>query len=80
MSRILIILCVKYPMCGLTFYTIQHINRLLDMTMNSRETHGHGTKIVKQPSRLNLRKFSFSHRVVDDRNSSLSKVVEARAG
>ena len=34
-------------------------------TMNSRETrgHGHGKKIVnlKQPSRLNLRKFSFSH-------------------
>ena len=32
-------------------------------TMNSRETCGHGKKIMKQPSRLNLRKFSFSHRV-----------------
>ena len=27
-------------------------------TMNSRETRGHGKKIMKQPSRLNLRKFS----------------------
>ena len=35
-------------------------------------------KIMKQPSRLNLRKFSFSHRVVDDWNSLPSKVVEAR--
>ena len=33
---------------------------------------------MKQPSRLNLRKFSFSHRVVDDWNSLPSKVVEAR--
>ena len=47
-------------------------------TMNSRETRGHGMKIMKQPSRLNLRKFSFSHRVVDDWNSLPSKVVEAR--
>ena len=47
-------------------------------TMNSRETRGHGKKIMKQPSRLNLRKFSFSHRVVDDWNSLPSKVVEAR--
>ena len=45
-------------------------------TMNPRETRGHGKKIMKQPSRLNLRKFSFSHMVVDDWNSS--KVVEAR--
>ena len=34
-------------------------------------------KIMKQTSRLNLRKFSFSHRVVDDRNSLPRKVVEA---
>ena len=27
-------------------------------TMNSRETRGYGKKIMKQPSRLNLRKFS----------------------
>ena len=47
-------------------------------TMNSRETRGHGKKIMKQPSRLNLRKFSFSHRVVDDCNSLPNKVVEAR--
>ena len=33
---------------------------------------------MKQPSRLNLRKFSFSHRVVVDWNSLPSKVVEAR--
>ena len=46
--------------------------------INSRETRGHGKKIMKQPSRLNLRKFSFSHRVVDDWNSLPSKVVEHR--
>ena len=46
-------------------------------TMNSRETRGHGMKIMKQTSRLNL-KFSFSHGVVDDWNSLPSKVVEAR--
>ena len=45
-------------------------------TMNSRETRGHGKKIMKQPSRLNLGKFSFSHRVVDDWNSLPSKVVQ----
>ena len=49
-----------------------------DFTMNSRETCGHGKKIMKQPSKLNLRKFSFSHRVVDDWNSLPSIVVEAR--
>ena len=42
------------------------------------ETRGHGKKIMKQSSRLNLRKSSFSHRVVDDWNSLQSKVVEAR--
>ena len=47
-------------------------------TMNSRETRGHGKKIIKQKSRLNLRKFSFSYRVVDHRNSLPSRVVEAR--
>ena len=43
--------------------------------MNSRETRGHGKKIMKQPSRLNLRKFSFSHRVVDDWNYLPSKDI-----
>ena len=47
-------------------------------TINSRETRGHGKKIMKQPNRLNLRNFSFSHRVVDDWYSLPSKVVEAR--
>ena len=47
-------------------------------TMNTRETRGHGIKIMKQTSRLNLRKFSFSHRVVVDWNSLPRKVVEAR--
>ena len=35
-------------------------------------------KTLEFPSRLNLRKFSFSHRVVDDWNSLPFKVVEAR--
>ena len=33
---------------------------------------------IKQTSRLNLRKFSLSHRVVDDWNPLPRKVVEAR--
>ena len=33
-------------------------------TMNSSKIRGHGMKIMKQTSRLNLRKFGFSHRVV----------------
>ena len=33
---------------------------------------------MKQPSRLNLRKFSFSLRAVDDWNSLPRRVVEAR--
>ena len=48
------------------------------ITMNSREIRSHGMKIMKQTSRLNLRKFSFSHRVVNDWKSLPSKVVEAR--
>ena len=35
-------------------------------------------EIIKQTRRLNLRKFSFSHRVVDDWNSLPKKVVETR--
>ena len=46
-------------------------------TMNTRETRGHGMKNMKQTSRLNLRKFCFSHRVVDDWNSLPRRVVEA---
>ena len=46
-------------------------------TMNSRATRGHGMKIMKEPGRLNLRKFSFSLRVVDDWNCLPRKVVEA---
>ena len=47
-------------------------------TMNTRETCSHGMQIMKQTSRLNLRKFSFYHRVVDDWNSLPRNVVEAR--
>ena len=47
-------------------------------TINTRETRGHEMKIIKQTSGLNLRKFSFSQRVVDDWNSLPNKVVEAR--
>ena len=47
-------------------------------SMNSRETRGRRMKIMKQLSKLNLAKFSFSHRVVDDYNFLPSKVVEAR--
>ena len=47
-------------------------------TMNSRETCGHKMKIMKQTSRLKLRKFSFTHKVLDDWNCKPSKVGEAR--
>ena len=44
-------------------------------TMNTRETRRHRMKIIKQTCRLNLRKLSFSHRVVDDWNFLLRNVV-----
>ena len=47
-------------------------------TMNTRETRGHGMKIMKQTSRLNFRKFSFTHRLADDGNALPRKVVEAQ--
>ena len=47
-------------------------------TMNTRETCSHGMQIMKQTSRLNLRMFSFYHRVVDDWNYLPRNVVEAR--
>ena len=47
-------------------------------TMNSREARGREMKIMKPTSRLNFKKFSFSHRVVDDWNYLPRKVVEAR--
>ena len=47
-------------------------------TMNTRETRGRGMKIMKRTSRLILKKFSFSHRVVDNLGLFAKKVVEAR--
>ena len=64
-----------------TFLIMKGIDDMLAshfFTLNSRETRGHGMKIMKHPSRLNLRKFSFSHRVVEDWNYVPSIVVDAR--
>ena len=47
-------------------------------TTNTRESHDKVMEIMKQPSRLDLRKFSFSHREEDDWNSLPSKTAEAR--
>ncbi len=47
-------------------------------TIPAREISGHGMTITKQTSRLNLMKFSFSHRVVDEWNSLQRKVFESR--
>ena len=47
-------------------------------TMNPRETRGNGKKIMKQPSRLKLRKFSFSKVTVSW--SQRCGAVQSRAG
>ena len=64
-----------------TFRIMKGIGDLLPsdfFTMNTRETRGYGMKIMKHTNKqLNSRKFSFSHRVVDDWNSLPRKVVEA---
>ena len=50
--------------------------------MNTRETRGHGMKLLKwQTSKLNLRKFSFSHGVVGDCHylpRQVGRLVESR--
>ena len=46
--------------------------------INTPRTHGHNQKIYKKHCRLNIRKYSFSQRVVDCWNTLPKEVVEAR--
>ena len=68
-----------------TIQTFRIVNDIDDLearyffTMNTSDTRGHGMKVMNKTSRLNLRKFSFSHSVADDWKSLPRKVVEARA-
>ena len=45
-------------------------------TISDKPTRGHNLKLVKQASRTNLRKFSFSNRVFEDWNQLPQEVVD----
>ena len=60
-----------------TFRIMKGIDHLEASDFFTTNTRGHGMKIIKQTSWLNSRKFSLSHRVVDDWNALPRKVVEA---
>jgi len=53
------------------------INQLFQLSPNIHSTRGHHLKLFKKPSRINVRKFFFSQRVVDGWNSLPSSVVES---
>ena len=69
--------CVSITSCGVT-KGIDALEASDFFTTNTRESHGKVMEIKKQPSRLDLRQFSFSHREEDDWNYLPSKTVEAR--
>ncbi|XP_072018234.1 uncharacterized protein [Amphiura filiformis] len=52
-------------------------NKLFVMKDSERDLRGHGLRIQKQHARLNIRKYSFTHRVVDQWNSLPKSAVEA---
>ena len=52
-------------------------NQLFQLSSNIHSTRGHHLKLFKKPCRINVRKFFFSQRVVDDWNSLPSNVVES---
>ena len=43
-----------------------------------RQTRGHDLKIFKKHTRLNIRKFFFTERIINDWNKLTQKAVEAK--
>ena len=65
-----------------TFRIIRGIDNLRTedfFTLSDSSTRGHSCKILKQTSRTNLRKFTFSNRVFTDWNNLPQDVVEAKS-
>ena len=54
-----------------------HKNSLFVLKETERDLRGHSLKIQKQHARLNIRKNSYSHRVVDHWNMLPKSAVEA---
>ena len=47
--------------------------------MDHRESRGHSYKIFKQRPRLNIRKYYFANRIVDEWNNLLREAVQAES-
>jgi len=63
-----------------TFRILNGIDRIDEdqfFTRSERQSRGHQFKLVKPRCRLNLRKHTFSNRIVDDWNALPAEVVEA---
>ena len=45
----------------------------------SNRCRGHKLKLKKPSSRLNIRKFSFAHRIIDEWNKLPEEVIESRS-
>ena len=56
---------------------IDNINADQFFTLSERQSRGHRLKLVKPRSRINLRKNTFSSRIVDNWNALPANVIEA---
>ena len=56
----------------------ENLNRDIFFKLDSNSTtRGHNLKLIKPRNRLNIRKFSFSHRVIDEWNRLPGEVVNS---
>ena len=58
-------------------YNLERIEKDHFFTFSQTMTRGHSKKFFKPRARLNIRKNSFSHRVIEDWNSLPESVVSA---
>ncbi|KAK3101483.1 hypothetical protein FSP39_003928 [Pinctada imbricata] len=58
---------------------LDHVNKEKIFPLNTNITRGHNKRIYKKYSRTNVRKFSFTQRVVETWNSLPANVVEAKS-
>ena len=62
-----------------TYKIMNNIDKAILFPQNTSNTRGHNVKIHKRHCRTNIRKYSFSQRVVDLCNSLPPEVVEAKS-